>query len=102
MITKITKLPEETTEQIATKKLIEEFNEEAKKQKSKYFIKINYLYPHLTKNIFFGFWEDVSIQIYYNEVSDEFSFIKGICKETFDEVKNILENIPIKFEIELR
>ena len=104
MITKITKLPEKTQEDKAIEKLIEEFNKEAKNQKSKYRIEMKYgSYLHLVKTLIFGWWEDMSIQMYYNENLDEFSFIGGICKEEFNDIKDIIgDKIPnIKFNIEI-
>lgn len=100
MITEIIKLPEKTEEDKKVEKLIEEFNQEAKKQNSRYFIKVKYETPFLKKS-FLKFFDDLGIQIYYNNYTDEFSFIGGICKEEFNDIKPILEKIPTKFKIEL-
>lgn len=100
MITKITKKPDKTKEEKAIEKLIEHFNSISKSKKSKYEISISFTYPHLYKKILF-FWREIE-QIFYNEPLDYFCFCNAINKETFREIIDILEEIPEKFEVEIK
>lgn len=100
MITKIIKNPSKSKEEKAIKKLIEHFNSIAESKKSKYMICIEYAYPHLYKKILF-FWREIE-QIYYSESIDKFWFCNAIDKKTFKEIKEILEEIPERFEVEIK
>jgi hypothetical protein len=95
MITEIKTLPKQTNEQIAFEKLIKIFNLES----DDYKIILRYGYPHLAVKRFFD-WKILN-QIYWNEMKDEYSFLKGLDEKTFKEIKHILERLNLRFKIEL-
>jgi len=102
MIIEVKKLIE-NKEAKAIDDLINHFNKEAQKQNSKYFIRMEYNYPHLTKSWFI--FETYSNQIVFIEDdfndSGYFCFVKPLNLKIFKEIKAILEAIPEKFEIKL-
>ena len=102
MIIKISKekAKQEKFEEEKAQNLLENFNEEAKKQNSKYIIKLDYGIPYLHKC--WWFLSSWSVQIVYIKENDYFVFITPIPKEKFKEVKSILEEIPDKFSVEVR
>lgn len=97
MITEIKEYEdEEEKEREISELLSKDFNRVAKEKKSRYRIKILYgQYPNLV------YWIFQRIQINYNVYKDEFNFIGGIDKKTFEKIKEILESIKQKFLIEL-
>lgn len=102
MITQVINLPEKTAEDIAIEKVVEVFNAEALKQNSKFKLAVQYNFPHLEKPIFWKFGNSLGDhQVYWNSLTDEYSFIRGIDDETFNSIKTILDAIPLKFKIEI-
>lgn len=94
----------ETREEIEEKAysdLIEHFNNLAEAKGIKYRIKVKYNYPHIVKNVFFGLFEDYSVQIIYlNGIF--FIESRGIDEDVLEEIRPILNKIPEVFEVELK
>ena len=86
-------------------KLEETFNKEAKKRNSPYRILTRYICPHLylIEKWFFNLFENKKElnQIYYHRETNQFSFIYGLDEKIFKAIEPILNNIDIKFDIEL-
>lgn len=101
MIIKESQMPEQTEEEIEYKKLIEDFNKEAINQNSKYYLVMDGMYPHLCKPLLMNFGNKLgNIFIYYNSISDCFYFAGGIPRENYEEIRDILEKIKQKLEVE--
>lgn len=87
------------------KKLGDIFNEKARKLNIPYRIFITHgQYPHLFKiGTFLGFKNNSELnQIYWRKETDIYSFIDGLPLKVFNDIEKILNNIDIKFDINLK
>ena len=85
----------------AYESLVKDFNEEAKRQKSKFKLKEDSsgcLLLRLSLNLFNNLG---NCKINYNEFKENFSFEDGIDEDIFKEVESILKEIKQNCEIEV-
>lgn len=95
---KYVKRTNEKIEKEEFEKLIGDFNLEANFQGCKYKIIMKYDYPHLIQG--WWFFENYSNQI-TKGYDGTYNFVDEISEERLEEIKQILEEIPQTFEIEV-
>ena len=98
------KKKEENQKEKTDLKLIESFNKKAKEISSPYriFNSMGFLHLFLLKKWFIFEYKEELNQIYYSKSEDEFSFIRGLDEHRFRAIEPILNNIDVKFKVELK
>ena len=103
MIIEIEEMKEDNSEEVY-KKLFEEFNKIAKENKSKFRIELGtHCFLIKKNNLNFGnLLGDCDIYYHKDDKEEYFYFLNGIDKETFEEVKPLLEKIQITSKFKIR
>lgn len=83
-------------------KLLNDFNQEAKKLKLKYRLEFNEDKIFMAKQIFLSFGSSIpECYIGYNKTGDYFFFDEGVAEDIFNEAKEIFSKLNQKFLIEV-